>query len=295
MNTKIKSRLQRLLRTFFQMLFVLLISISLTIFIKVFCFASFKVPSGSMNPTLKTGDYILVNKMILGPRIFKDWKFWVDGNWEMKRLNGLRTLKHNEIIVFNFPFSNHKMNKIEMDFNNHYVKRCIGLPGDTLSILNGFYKVSGYTDTLGVYKKQLKLSQRLDSTFQKGVFKCMKYDSIHKWTIKNFGPLYIPKINDNLHIDCNNIELYRKMIMYETRKIIEVKKGLILLDGKVLNKYVFKNNYYFMSGDNVSDSRDSRYWGLLPEDHIIGKVSFVWKSEDEQNGKYRWKRFFKSL
>jgi len=291
---KIKTQLQKVLKITLEGSVLILGIIIITIILKVFCFASFKVPSASMEPTLKSGDYIMVNKMVFGARIFKDWKFWADGNWEMKRLNGLRPLKHNEIIVFNFPFSNHDMSKIEMDFNNHYVKRCIGLPGDTISIVNGFYSVSGFSDTLGVYKKQLNLSQKLDSTFKNGI-KCSNYDSIQKWTIKNFGPLYIPKINDNLNIDCNNIELYRKLIMYETRKIIEVKKGLILMDGKVLNKYIFRNNYYFMSGDNVFNSMDSRYWGLMPEDHIIGKVSFIWKSEDKKTGKYRWDRFFKGL
>jgi len=114
---KIYSRLQKALRTTLQVSILILGSIILTIILKVFCLASFKVPSGSMEPTLKTGDYILVNKMILGPRIFKDWKFWMNGNWEMKILKGLRAIKRNEILVFNFPITNNDWSKIEMDFN----------------------------------------------------------------------------------------------------------------------------------------------------------------------------------
>jgi len=285
----------KVLKTLFRVSLLILGSIALTIFLKVFCFASFKVPSGSMEPTLKTGDYIMVNKMILGPRVFKDWKFWTDGNWVMKRLKGLRAIRRNEILVFNFPITDNRWDKIEMDFNAHYVKRCVGIPGDTFYIENGFYKVKGSADTLGAYYNQMVLSTMNDSILSKVVFNCFPFDSIHHWTMKNFGPLYIPKANDKIQIDYKNIELYGKMIVYETGKSIETKNNVITLGGKHLKEYVFKMNYYFMSGDYVQDSKDSRYWGLLPEDHIIGKVAFIWKSEDEDKGKYRWERFFKSV
>jgi signal peptidase I len=292
---KIKSRLQRVLKIALQVSVLVLGSIILTVFLKVFCFASFKVPSGSMEPTLKTGDYILVNKLILGPRIFKDWKFWADGNWGMKRLKGLRAIKRNEILVFNFPIMNNNWSKIEMDFNAHYVKRCVGIPGDTFYIENGIYKVKGYSDTLGVYCNQVELSNMIDSTLNKVVFNCFPFDNIHHWTMKSFGPLYIPKAKDKIRIDNKNIELYRKMILYETEKSVETKNNIITLGGKPLTEYVFKMNYYFMSGDYIMDSRDSRYWGLLPEDHIIGKVALIWKSEDESSGKYRWERMMKGM
>ena len=290
----IKSRLQKVLKILLQVFVLILGSIILTIFLKVFCFASFKVPSGSMEPTLKTGDYIMVNKMILGPRIFKDWKFWADGNWEMKRLKGLRVIKRNEILVFNFPITNNRWDKIEMDFNAHYVKRCVGIPGDTFYIENGIYKVKGCTDTLGAYNNQLALSNIIDSTLNQFVFNCFPFDNIHHWTMKNFGPFYIPKAKDKIRIDNKNIELYRKMIVYETGKSIEVKNNAVMLGGKPLKEYIFKMNYYFMAGDYVMDSKDSRYWGLLPEDHIIGKVALIWKSVDESSEKYRWERMMKA-
>jgi len=148
---------------------------------------------------------------------------------------------------------------------------------------------------LGVSKNQLKLSSRLDSTIDKGILNSLHYDSIHRWTIKDLGPLYIPKAHDKLQISVRNIELYRKIIVYETGKPVEVKQEVVLLGGKPISNYVFKLNYYFMAGDWVMDSQDSRYWGFLPEDHIIGKVAFIWKSKDESTGDYRWKRFFKVL
>lgn len=290
-----KLHLHKSLKIFFQISLIILGGIILTVFLKVFCFASFKVPSGSMEPTLKTGDYIMVNKMILGPRVFKDWKFWVNGNWGMKRLKGLRAIKRNEILVFNFPITNNDWSKIEMDFNAHYVKRCVGIPGDTFYIRNGFYKVKVSTDTLGAYCNQSNLSTMNDSSLNKVIFNCFPFDSIYHWTMKNFGPLYIPKAKDKIQIDSKNLDLYRRMIVYETGKNIETKNNIITLGGKPLKEYTFKMNYYFMVGDYVLDSKDSRYWGLLPEDHIIGKVALIWKSVDENTGKYRWERLFKGL
>jgi len=291
---KIKSPFHKVLKTLFQVSLLILGTIALTIFLKVFCFASYKVPSGSMEPTLINGDRIMVNKMIPGPRIFKDWQFFKSGNWEMKRLSGIRHLKRNEILVFNLPSCNKNWNIIELNFNCNIVKRCIGIPGDTFYIEKGMYKVKGCPDILGVYNNQFELSRCYDLTLD-SAFKCFPYDSIHHWTLRNFGPFYIPKSNDTLDMGVNNIELYRKLIVYETKKSIEIKCGKVLLDGKPITKYVFKLNYFFMAGDNVLNSYDSRYWGLLPEDHIIGKVAFIWKSKDEDKGKYRWERFFKSV
>jgi len=292
---KIKSRLQKVLKIALQVSVLVLGSIMLTVFLKVFCFASFKVPSGSMEPVLQSGDQILVNKLILGPRIFKDWNFFTNKNWEMRRLKGIRSLKRNEIVVFNFPISNNNWNRIEMDFNLHLVKRCVGVPGDTIEIRNGFYRVRGCSDTLGNYHNQLELSLRANITINKGAFNCLHYDSAHQWNIKNFGPLYIPQAHAKIRIHSGNIELYRKIIVYESGKSVEVKRNVVLLGGKPITEYTFHQNYYFMSGDNIQNSMDSRYWGLLPEDHIIGKVAFIWKSKDESTGKYRWERFFKGL
>ena len=111
----------------------------------------------------------------------------------------------------------------------------------------------------------------------------------------NFGPLYVPKANDHLTVTEENIALYKNLIQYETDKIISVKGNTIFLDGKILKSYTFKLNYYFMAGDYVFDSKDSRYWGLLPEDHIVGKASIIWKSRDPITGNYRFKRFFKAV
>jgi len=284
---KIRFSWKRFLKTCLRVFLITVGSILMVIFLRVFCFASFKIPSGSMEPTLTSGDFIMVNKMIPGPRIFDDWKFWWSRNFDMHRMNGFRALKRNEIVVFNLPISNNDEHTIKMDFDVHFVKRCVGLPGDTFYIDNGIYKVKGCKDTLGCFPNQLELSHFPDSTMR------MKFDSTHHWTMKHFGPIYIPKKNDVLAINVENVERYKKLIAYETRKPICLKNGHVYLANKVLKSYRFKMNYYFMAGDFIFDSYDSRYWGLLPEDHIIAKVSFIWKSQNAISGKYRWKRFFK--
>jgi signal peptidase I len=127
------------------------------------------------------------------------------------------------------------------------------------------------------------------------VYRCFPKQSSYNWNLKYFGPLYVPRKDDCLDINSLNISLYSKLIEYETEKIVKTKGSEISLNDSVIYKYTFLKNYYFMAGDLVQDSRDSRYWGLLPEDHIVGKAVIIWKSKDGNSGKYRWERFFKRI
>jgi signal peptidase I len=151
------------------------------------------------------------------------------------------------------------------------------------------------SDTLGNYFTQQILSEKSDAEIEETVFTCFPFDSAYDWNIKKMGPLYIPISGDMICVDTLNIKLYREMIYYETGKRISIENGTIFLGDSIINKYVFKYNYYFVAGDWVLDSNDSRYWGLLPEDHIVGKVSFIWNSKDIATKKTRWKRIFKKL
>jgi signal peptidase I len=92
-----------------------------------------------------------------------------------------------------------------------------------------------------------------------------------------------------------NFYLYNNLLFYECNKIVKFLNGDILIGDSIVQNYTFQKNYYFMAGDWPLNSMDSRYWGLLPEDHVVGKVAFVWKSKDMKTGKHRWKRFFKSI
>lgn len=273
---------------------VALVTILIVAVLRIFFFASFKIPSHSMEPSLLIGDYIIVTKLIPGPRIFTSFNF--DGNIKTKRLCGIRDIKRNDVIVFNFIYRD-DWSKIHMNINDHYVKRCIGLPGDTLSIINGIYKLSCKNDTLGDFGNQHILSVIPDKDLKKqeGIYKTIPFDTLHNWNIKNLGPLYIPRKGDAVTISPENIGIYRNLIEYETGKKITNKEHLTFGDNTVLSTYIFKQNYYFVAGDFVLDSKDSRYWGLLPEDHIIGKAIFIWKSFDPITNKYRFDRIFKSI
>ena len=129
-----------------------------------------------------------------------------------------------------------------MHILKYYIKRCIGLPGDTLSIQNGRFRINGMKDAIGHLNSQKEIGRTLSKEFPKGVYNAFSFDSTFNWNIRDFGPLYIPK-----------------------------------------------------AGDKGMNSQDSRYWGLLPEEYIVGKAAFVWKSVDPYTGEFRWKRFMKKI
>jgi len=272
-------------------------SIILTVCLRVFFVTSIiTIPSNSMEPTVLAGDRIIVNKQIPGPRVYKNLRqIRVDGKVQTKRIKGLRMVRRNDILVFNFPYSE-GWGKINMDLNVLYLKRCVALPGDTFSIENGTYRVKNCPDSLGCLFRQRELLRMSKSDFSKGVWNSFPYDTTrYQWDIKDFGPLYVPASGASISLDTLNFRLYKNLIEYETDKSLDVCDGLVYSGSDVINAYTFKLNYYFMAGDYVFNSQDSRYWGLLPEDCIIGKAILVWRSTDPNTGKIRWKRFFRII
>ena len=91
------------------------------------------------------------------------------------------------------------------------------------------------------------------------------------------------------------VPLYRRAIEWEQKKRLEVKDGQVLLGDSAVHEYVFRNNYYFVGGDNVLYSQDSRYWGLLPEEYIVGRAIRIWKSVDKDTDEFRWERWMKKI
>ncbi len=114
----------------------------------------------------------------------------------------------------------------------------------------------------------------------------------YDWSVDNFGPVYIPKKGATIAINDSNIVFYRRLITNYEGHTLEEKPGQIIIDGKPATNYTFKYNYYWMMGDNRHNSQDSRFWGFVPETHIVGRASFIWMSWD---GGPRWKRLFTSI
>jgi len=120
----------------------------------------------------------------------------------------------------------------------------------------------------------------------------------YKWSVDNFGPIIIPKKGWTVKLDSMTFPLYERAIeVYENNKV-QVVNGNILINGKKTDTYTFKMNYYWMMGDNRHDSEDSRYWGFVPIDHIVGKALFIWMSWDDNASffsKIRWSRLFRGI
>jgi len=246
-----------------------------------------------MQPTLLERDYVYVTQRIPGRRVLQ-----YDPNDSMRyittRKKGKREIRRNDVLLFNSPFGEY-WDTLFIDNSRHFIKRCIALPGDTFYIDNGIYRIKNIGDTLGYYTYQLRLSTMSDSQFTKIIYNCFPHNSVFSWNIKEFGPLYVPKQGDRITVDGKTIKLYKNLIEYETGKKISILNDSVLLNNSIIGDYIFRKNYYFMAGDNLFNSGDSRYWGLLPEDHIIGKALFIWKSKDPITDKYRFERFFKKV
>jgi signal peptidase I len=120
-------------------------------------------------------------------------------------------------------------------------------------------------------------------------------DSQYSWNLDNFGPLWIPKKGVTVQLTTRNLPLYRRIIDVYEENDLKVKDGVIYINGAIAKEYTFKMDYFWMMGDNRYNSADSRYWGFVPEDHVVGKASFVWLSLDKNKSflaKIRWERFF---
>jgi signal peptidase I len=125
------------------------------------------------------------------------------------------------------------------------------------------------------------------------------FDSTYDWNVDNFGPLYIPKAGATTQLTLANLPLYERIITAYELNSLEVKGGKIFINGKESTSYTFKLDYYWMMGDNRHNSADSRFWGFVPADHIVGKAVFVWLSLDNNkslfDGKIRWGKLFRTI
>ena len=331
---------------------------------------------------------------VIGTKTYIDWP-----QWDYHRLKGLGNVKRNDIVVFNFPAGDTVALKMQnpdyytlvhyygrdaihrnkdlygdiiyrpVDRRENYVKRCVGLPGDTFHIINNDIYIDGikqqrpknmqlnyYVATNGVrineqqfrdmdisvadrtllnnengYSQIMALLgiepetngefnpvYRLPLT-EKALKKIKNYSFVTKvipepgyfggdtyplvssnnWTRSDYGPVWIPRKGETIQLTLENLPVYERIIRNYEKNILEVKDSKIFINGKESPSYTFKMDYYMMLGDNRDNSADSRYWGFVPEDHIVGKPLFVWMSLDNDrglfDGRFRTSRFLKNV
>jgi signal peptidase I len=229
------------------------------------------------------------------------------------------------------------------DRRENYVKRCVGLPGQTLQIKDHIVYLDGKANKEPdnvQYTYYLKLKRHLtdeemlewqitmeDLTqlnqtgympLTNAAYKALKsrsdlVESIkmntdasywemyplngnYHWTRDNYGPVWIPKKGESIDLTLDNLPIYERPIRVYEANDLQVRDGKIYINGEVATKYTFKMDYYWMMGDNRHNSADSRYWGFVPEDHIVGKPIFIWWSSDPDRsgfGGIRWSRLFR--
>ncbi len=168
-------------------------------------------------------------------------------------------------------------------------------------------KVDAYAYVLRLNGEQLRKIEKMGYTVQiiedkPGVYdpSIFPHSPGYSWNKDNFGPLVVPAKGMTVAIDTHNLVLYDKIIHQYEGNELAVRDGKVYINGQVADHYTFKMDYYFMMGDNRHNSADSRFWGFVPEDHVVGKASLVWLSVDKfkdfgEKGKIRWNRMFRKI
>ena len=162
-------------------------------------------------------------------------------------------------------------------------------------IRGGWYRIRGVDGPLGNPSAQREIALLPDSGARGVVMETYPWDKRLGWTVKEFGPLAVPRRGQTVRMDRTACLLYRPLVGWEQKRPLHTDSlGRVLLGDSLIDRYTFRENYYFVGGDKALNSQDSRYWGLLPEAYIVGRAWRVWWSE-EPYGEVRWGRVLKRI
>lgn len=240
--------------------------------IKIFLFEAYRIPTGSMENTLLVGDFLLVTKFTYGATTPRNVPF-SDIRLPYWKLPGFKDPERGDIIVFDFPGDKDELESKEVV---NYIKRCVGLAGDTIQVIDKKLYVNGavFPDPPGVQYSRQKLEPN-NVNFR-------IYPKGAPWNEDFYGPIRVPKKGDKIKIDEKNFDQWRMFALKEGHKIQLNPGGVITSDGAALtnNEYTVERNYLFMMGDNRNNSLDSRYWGFMPEQNIVGQAFMIYWSWD---------------
>ncbi|MGD8305382.1 MAG: signal peptidase I [Ignavibacteria bacterium] len=253
---------------FFRQLFFAAIA---ALFIITFIIQNTRIPTGSMEDTILVGDFVLVNKFIYGSSSPKYIPF-TEVQLPYFTLPALKEPQATEIVVFEYPGNRDQLVADELGVN--YVKRCIGTPGDTVEIKDKVVFVNGkelwlpthikyYQGRTGSFLKPKPKGYGDPRIFPKGM----------NWNEDNYGPLIVPKEGYTIPLNKYNVEQWRTIIDREYgKRVVKVVDDVVTINNIPVSSYTFKKNYYFMMGDNRDDSLDSRFWGFVARDMIVGQA-----------------------
>jgi signal peptidase I len=248
------------------------ITLLAALLLKLFVIEAYRIPSTSMENTLQVGDFLLVNKLAYGLRTPRHLPFTAT-QLSSFTLPMFHSVQRGDVVVFEFPGDRDEVKPAE---SVNYIKRCVGLPGDTIEIQSGRVLVNGIETNFPPLGK--RTNHPAGNMFRRGEEMFPKGSSFND---VNYGPIVVPKRSDTLQINSTSILQWRVFIERE-RHTVAFNADTILIDGKAVSTYCVQRNYYFVLGDNRDNSMDSRYWGFVPDDNLIGEALFVYWSWDQE-------------
>lgn len=253
---------------------ILLVAVFVALLLKACVVEASLIPTESMQYTLWPGDFVLVSKISYGARTPAGLPL-TDLALPLFRFPGFTTPQRGDVVVFNLPSF---ARVAESGHHTRYVKRCVALPGDTLRIKNRRVFVNGeeviVPSARGASRHLLPQGYGDPRMFPRG----------SGFNEDQYGPIAVPRRGDTLRLSPSTFLMYRDLIVHEGHSVAVNAHDSVLIDGHPSATYVVQKNYYFVMGDNRENSYDSRFWGFLPEDEIIGKAVLVyWSWETDPN------------